>query len=211
MNISQYREKLIAKIKESQTETPEETVSILNLAGNKDQIKRKLKAINDGASSPEEVGAAIDALNAISIFSPVLRTQMPEFVNALRGQLTSPHQAVRRRAFGTLSAMKDEVAQDCLLREIESDKNEEDRLVPTAMAIAMLGHDEKALPQGLLRKIAQNRSDKSSQLEAIRHMQVDDTSVDTLKEIMDDVAQPVEARTMIKNMIHPSDPEPGHE
>lgn len=202
MTISEYRAKLLRELNDSKKELDDETKAALNLAGDSTGISKLIKVINDESSSMEEKGSAIASLNAISIFSPVLRTKMPEMVNALRGQMNSSDEGIRNQVFGTLSALKDEVAQEQLVAEIESDTAESDKLIPTAKAIAMLGSDEKALPASLLQEVAANPPDPESLIESIRHMSAEPESFELLKSIMEDDRQPLEARAMIPEMLN---------
>ena len=206
MNISEYRNKLLSEISESRAELDERTKAILGLAGDGEKISETIAVINDANSSPKETAAAIDALHTVSVFSPVLRTKMPEMVNALRGQMRSQDASIRRRAFGSLAAMKDEVAQERLIAEIKSEKPEEEKLVRTSEAIAMLGKDEKALPASLLRDIASNPPDTASLIESIRHLPADRDSMDLLTEVMRNDELPLEARAMIPEKVCEIDP-----
>lgn len=206
MTISDYRNKLLSEINQSAEPLDAETQNLLALAGDKEGIGNLINVINDETTSSEEKISAIDSLNAVSNFSPALSAKMPEMVNALRGQMATDDEAIRYRAFATLASMKDEVAQERLLSELESDKKEEDKLVPTSMAISMLGADEKALPGALLREIALNPPDTDSLIEAVRHMPGDPESFDVLKQIMEEDANPLEARAMIPEMINNVDP-----
>ena len=82
-----------------------------------------------------------------------------------------------------------------------SNENEEDKLVPTPLAIAMLGRDEKALPAQLLNKIAANPPNPESLEAAVRHMSADSESFQSLKQIMEDDSNSLEVRAMIPQMI----------
>lgn len=206
MNISEYRKQLLAAVESAEPDLDEGTRAILDLAGNARELRNQIKLISDDKRSAEEKAAAIDRLNAASVFSPVLRTKMPELVNALRGQLSSQDEPVRHRAFGTLAAMKDEVAQERLVAEIESEESEQEKLVPTAVAIAMLGQDEKALPTPLLLRVAAAPPDEVSRIEAIRHLPADKESLATLEAIMLEDRHPLEARAMASAKISHADP-----
>lgn len=202
--VSDYRKKLADEIQEHER-TGEgidaATRRILEIARDPRQIDSLVRIINDPGSSVDDKVAAINTLNNVSNFSPEVRSRMAEIVNALRGMMRSPDQSLRMSALSTLAWMKDEVAQALLLQEVESDKQEEDKVVPTPMAILLLGRDEKALPAPLLRRIAQNPPTPESREEAVRHMAADRESFDILKEIMEDDKNSLEVRSMIPNML----------
>lgn len=203
--ISDYRKDYQAKINEAEGNERvinDATEKILEIARDASEVDKLIGIINDPASSVDERVTAIDSLNIVSNFSQEVRSRMPEIVNALRGMMTSANETLRIRALSTLAMMKDEVAQELLLEELNSDKNEEDKLVPTSVAISMLGRDEKALPAPLLRKIAENPPTPESREEAVRHMSADLESFQVLKEIMEDDSNSLEVRAMIPEMIN---------
>lgn len=200
MKASEYRKKMLEKVKEASGEVDADTRSTLDLAGSKEQISKLIDVINADGASAEKKSAAIDSLNTVSNFSPILRARMPEIVNALRGQMDSREKTLRQRALGTLAAMKDEIAQERLVAQIASERPEEEKLLPTATSIAMLGRDEKALPIPLLRQVLSNPPDSESLIEALRHMPADPDSFDSVKEVMENDEMPLEARAMIPEM-----------
>ncbi|MEM9273180.1 MAG: tyrosinase family protein [Cyanobacteria bacterium P01_F01_bin.143] len=173
MIISDYRRDLLDEIKdfENQGEVIDQaTKKILEIARDPNEVDKLIKIINDSESSINDQVSAIDTLNNVSNFSPQVRSRLPEIINALRGMMTSPYKPLRIRALATLAMRKDEIAQELLTKELESDKEEKDKLVSTSMAISMLGRDEKAIKAPLLLKIAAKPPTPESFREAIRHI-----------------------------------------
>jgi hypothetical protein len=144
--------------------------------------------------------------NAVSNFSPATRMLQAELVNILRGQIEAADPCLRLGAISTRAALKDDIVQERLLEEITSDKPEEDRLVPTASAISMLGRDEKTLPPSVLQKIMMDPPTEESQIEAIRQMPSDPNSCEALISLMKDDKVPLAARKMIPEMVGDADP-----
>jgi hypothetical protein len=206
MTISEYRNKLLADAEKSKQPLDEGTQDLLDLAGDSNRIEGLIDVINDEGSSNEAKISAIDALNLVKVFSPVLPRRMPDFVNALRGQMNAAEEGIRLRAFSTLTSIADEVAQANLLADIASDKPENDKLLPTSTAISMLGRDQKALPAALLRKIAANPPTPAALVEAVRHMAGDHESFAVLKQILESDTSPMEARALIPEMINKVNP-----
>ncbi|MEO1026623.1 MAG: hypothetical protein AAFX07_13825 [Pseudomonadota bacterium] len=145
-------------------------------------------------------------MNTVRNFSPVMRKLQPEIINALRGQIEAPNVGLRRSAISTLAAMKDEMVQELLLEDISSDKPEEEKLLPTASALAMLARDEKAVPSSVLRKIMMSPPNEESQIAAIRQMPSDPDVCEDLLSLMKDENVPLAAREMIPGMVSEADP-----
>ena len=205
MNYAEYRNQFQVEI-ESSEEVEQDEQDIMGIASNEAKIDELINSLNDDGVAAEEKSETISTLDAVSIFSPVFNLKMPEYINALRGLMEDEDQNLREQALGTLSVMKDEVAQDRLRQDLESDKPEEERLVPTHHAIAMLGHDEKALDFALLRKVAENPPNDESLMAAVRHLGDDKEAVEVLKAIMEDESNPIEVRCMIPGMLSRHNP-----
>lgn len=202
---SNYRKEYLKSLETADNEATamdEATRRVLEIARDPREVDKLIAVINDPTSEVDKKVAAIDTLNNVSNFSPQVRSRMAEIVNALRGMMTSAHEPLRIRALSTLAMMKDEVAQEMLLQELQSDTDENDRMIPTAVAISMLGKDEKALPASLLLKIAANPPTPESREEAVRHMSAGLESFHVLKEIMEDDSNSLEVRAMIPEKIN---------
>lgn len=200
-----YQEKLL-DANRSNSAMQGRTERLLEIARDPREIDRLVHIINDPQSPVDDIVSAIDTFNIVSNFSPIIRSRMANIVNALRGMMTSPEEQLRIRALSILTMMKDEVAQEFLLKELTSDANEAQRRVPTPMAISMLGRDEKALPASLLTKIAANPPNLASLVEAVRHMSANEESLPVLRDILADDSKPLEVRAMIPEMINRFDP-----
>ena len=207
MNASdEYRQQLLDELKGGETDVSADQQEMQELAGSESKIARLIDVLNDKSSSPNSKQSALSRLDVISVFSPVLPRMMPDYVNALRGLMDDDDSDVRIHAYSTLASMKDEVAQERLQSELQSDKPEADRIVPTHQAIGMLGFDEKALDYGVLRKIAENPPSEKSLVAAIRHLPADSESYGVLKGVMEDDSRPLEARSLVPDMINNVNP-----
>lgn len=175
---------------------------LMEIANSEERIDELINVLNSSDATAREKEGALNTLEVISIFSPVLPAKTPEFVNALRGLLDEPDTNLRRKAFANLAVRKDVIVQERLLKELESGKPEEEKVLPTHEIISLLGQDEKILTKSLLKKIAQNQPDKKSLIEVVRHIPADDDSLGLLMDIMEDNSNPLELRTMIPNMIN---------
>lgn len=203
--ISDYRKEYFERINtlgDQEEAMDEATTRIMEIARDPREVDKLVGVINDPASSADDKVLAIDTLNNVSNFSPEVRSRMAEIVNALRGIMTSTNEQLRIRALATLAMMKDEVAQELLLNELQSDSPEEEKLISTSAAISMLGRDEKALPASLLLRIASDPPTPESREEAVRHMSADADSFLVLKQIMEDDSNSLEVRAMIPEMIN---------
>ena len=202
MNASdEYRQQLLDELKGGETDVSPDQKEMQELAGSESKIACLIDVLNDKSSSADSKQSALDRLDVISVFSPVLPRKMPDYVNALRGLMDDDDSDVRIHAYGRLAAMKDEVAQERLQSELQSDKPEADRIVPTHQAIGMLGFDEKSLDYGVLRKIAENPPSERSLVAAIRHLPADSESYVVLKGVMEDDSRPLEARSLVPDKI----------
>lgn len=206
----EYRQQILDQLQRPATDAaaaaavdPQE---IQQLAGDESKIQNLIDILNDKSSSAKSKQNALNRLNVISVFSPVLPRKMPDYVNALRGLLDDEDSGVRTCAFGTLASMKDDVAQERLQAELQSDQPEAERTVPTHHAISMLGFDEKALDHGVLRRIAENPPTEESLVAAIRHLPADSESYEVLKKVMEDDSRPLQARALVPDMINNVNP-----
>jgi len=206
MSIDKYIEDLRNDISEANENLEIGNKTILDLAGNEEEINKLIDNLSDENQSAEEKNHALHKLNAISIFSDVLPTKMPEYINALRGLLDAENPDIRLQAFSTLSAMKDEYAQEKLTEILNSDTKEEDKSIPTHNAIAMLGFDEKAVDHKVLKKIVKDPPNHESLVQAIRHLEADEETFEILKDIMEDESKPIEARSMVPEIINTLNP-----
>lgn len=200
--ISEFRDKLkMTTIMESD-EKEGNLNKLLEIANSEERIDELISVLNAADTTAEEKEKALHILEVISVFSPVMPVKNPEFVNALRGLLDEPDTNLRRKVFSDLAVMKDAIVQERLLIELESDKPEREKILPTHEIITLLGQDEKVLTKSLLKKIAQNPPDKKSLIEVVRHIPADTDSLGMLMEIMEDNSNPLELRSMIPNMIN---------
>ena len=206
MNSADYRKQLLDDIQQDDEQLDSCSQEFIDLSGDDGKIKSLIDALTNTATPTKAKLAAMQDLNVVSNFSPVLSTRMPDYVNAMRGLLDDPDPEVKQQAFLSLTAMKDEIAQQKLLDELQSPKTESEKIVPTYKAIAMLGMDEKALNSQLLQFIAQNPPDDASLIEAVRHIPADKDSMPILVSIMEDESKPTNARTIVSNMINSYDP-----
>ncbi|WP_205518168.1 hypothetical protein [Sphingorhabdus sp. Alg239-R122] len=207
MSVSDYRNKILDRVEKHRSSVDHDLNSILNLANSNEKLSELVGVINDKDATPEQKTGALSTLNAVSIFSSAARRLQPEIVNALRGQIEATDIDLRHGAIATLAAMKDDIVQERLLEEVTSDKPENEKLVPTASALAMLGRDDKALPSSVLREIMIDPPSKESQIEAIRQMPSDPEACEDLISLMKDDSVPLEARVMIPEMVSEADPD----
>ena len=206
MSVSEYRKKILDRVEKHRSAVDREVNPILDLANSKDKLEELITIINDNGATAGQKTGALTMLNAVSNFSSAARSLQPEIVNALRGQIEAPDRGLRLGAISTLAALKDDVVQERLLEEVTSDKPEEERLVSTASAIAMLGRDEKALPPSVLQEIMSNPPNEESRAEAVRQMPSDPASCGMLLSLMKDDNVPLATRVMIPEMVGEADP-----
>ena len=197
MNTSEYKSKILAGLKDKGSDEANE---LNDLARDEHKIDELISDLTDNALDDENKLDAINTLNAIKIFSPILNSKMATYVNGLRGLIESENPELRKGAIGCLAVMKDEVAQERLQKDLQSDKKE--KVVPTHQAIAMLGFDEKALDHSIVREIVRNPPDIESLVEAVRHLPADEESFELLSNVLEDDNQPIEARSMIPDIIN---------
>lgn len=195
MGVTDYKNKIIENIQS-------ESQNSFAMTNEEDSENKLIKVLTDEAASAADKQTALNQLSALAIFSPTLPQKMPEYINALRGLLDNDNEGLRYSAFSKLAVMKDEVAQKILKDELTSDKKEEDKTVPTHLAIAMLGHDEKALDYGFLRKIALKSPNNETLIEVVRHLPDSQENLAVFQQILNDHNAPVEARKMIPSILN---------
>ncbi|MEL6105582.1 MAG: hypothetical protein AAFU85_06085 [Planctomycetota bacterium] len=207
MNASDdYRAKLLNEIQGDDTESSGEDDPIQELSGDEEKIQRLIEALRDPSVPTSAKKSSLAQLSVISIFSSVLRRKMPDYVNALRGLIEDADGSLRVQACGTLSVMKDEVVQQRLQADLESEKPETERIVPTHQAIGMLGFDEKALDYGVLKRIVQNPPSGESLVAAIRHLPASADSYELLSKVLENDSNPLAARALVPDRISQIDP-----
>ncbi|CCV11604.1 hypothetical protein [Mesorhizobium sp. STM 4661] len=204
--ISDYRDQLLQQVQKASDQLDAGTQEILDLAGSDEQIAALIERLANPATSAADQLSAIGTLTVVGIFSKVLPTRSAELTNALRGLIKSPDAEVRRQALSFLSLRGDEVAQQHLRSELESDKPEAEKSVPTYQAIAMLGADEKGIDKDLLLAIAQNPPDDASLIQAVRHLPADADTAPVLTKILQDESKPFAARALIPDIVNNFDP-----
>lgn len=204
--ISDYKAQLLQKVQEAGDQLDSGAQKMLDLAGSDEQIVALIERLANPATSVNDQLSAINTLGVVSIFSKVLPTRSADLTNALRGLINSPDAEVRRQALSYLSLMGDEIAQQHLRTELESDKPEAEKSVPTHQAISMLGMDEKAVDKALLQAIAQNPPDEESLVQAVRHLPADADTAAVLMEILQDESKPIAARSLVPDIVNNVDP-----
>ena len=204
--ISDYKAQLLQQVQEAGDQLDSGAQKMLDLAGSDEQIAELIKRLADPATPAADQLSALNSLGVVSIFSKVLPTRSADLTNAMRGLINSADAEVRRQALSKLSLMGDEVAQQHLRAELESDKPEAEKSVPTHQAIAMLCTDEKAIDKALLRAIAQNPPDDESLVQAVRHLPADTDTAGVLMEILQDDSKPIAARSLVPDIINNVDP-----
>ena len=207
MNASEYKANLLNQLKATKDSPNLKSQEIGDLANDSEKLNGLVNVLTDESASDEAKQKALTTLDIVSVFSSTLPQIMPDYVNALRGLLDAKNATLRQSAFSNLAEMKDEIAQERLKEELKSDKKEEEKMVPTHVAIALLGSDEKSLDHEVLRGIAKNPPNKESLIEAVRHLPGDEASFEVLKEVMEDDTTPLEARAMIPDIISNQNPE----
>jgi hypothetical protein len=204
--ISDYKAQRLQQVQKASDQLDSGPQRMLDVAGSDQQISALIKRLADPATPAAEQVNAITTLNVVGNFSKVLPTRSADLTNALRGLINSPDAEVRRQALSVLSLMGDEVAQQHLRSELESDKPEAEKSVPTHQAIAMLGADEKAIDKSLLLAIAKNPPDDESLVQAVRHLPADNDTAGVLLDILQDESKPIAARALIPDIVNNVDP-----
>lgn len=203
---SEYKAQILQQIQEAGDQGDPDVQKMLDLAGSDKQIVELIKRLEDPATSTADQLSAMNTLGVVSVFSKVLPTRAADLTNALRGLITSPDAEVRRQALSYLSLTGDEVAQKHLREELDSDKPEAEKSVPTHLAISMLGADEKAIDKARLLSIAQNPPDDESLFQAVRHLPADADTADVLMEILEDESKPIATRALVPDIVNNVDP-----
>ena len=204
--ISDYKGQLLQKVQESSDQLDAGAQSMLDLAASDEQIAELIELLANPATRVADQLSALNNLGVVSIFSKVLPSRSAELTNALRGLINSADAEVRRQALSKLSLVGDEIAQQHLRAELQSDKPEAEKSVPTHQAIAMLCADEKAVDKELLKAIARNPPDDESLVQAVRHLPADADTAEVLIEILQDESKPIAARALVPDIVNNADP-----
>ncbi len=207
METSDYLESLRKDLKENKADDSGDANALLEVASDDHKLGKLIATLRDENASVDARRGASDVLRAVAMFSPFLPKKNPEYVNALRGLMDDEDPVLRKQAFADLAVMKDAVAQARLRDELMSPKREEDRAIESHYAIALLGHDEKALDTDLLRAVVMSPPTEASLVEAVRHMPSDDDVLATiLVGIMEDDTKPLAARQLIPAKVSNANP-----
>jgi HEAT repeats len=204
--ISNYKADVLQQVQKASDKLGGGAQKMLGVAGSEEQIDALIALLKNPATPVADQLSALNTLGVVSIFSKVLQTRSADLTNALRGLINSPDAEVRRQALSSLSLMGDEVAQQHLRSELQSDKPEAEKSVPTYQAIAMLGVDGKAIDKGLLMAIAKNPPDEKSLVQAVRHLPADKETAAVLMDILQDESKPIAARALIPDIVNNVDP-----
>jgi len=204
--ISDYKAQRLGQVQEASGQSGSSARRMLDLATSDEQIGALIARLADPATPAAEQLSAMTKLNVVSNFSKVLPTRSAELINALRGLINSDDAEVRRQALAKLSLMGDEVAQQYLRNELESDKPEAEKSVPTHQAISMLSAHDNASDKMLLLSIAQNPPDDASLIQAVRHLPADADTTPVLTKILQDESKPLAARMLIPDIVNNFDP-----
>jgi HEAT repeat protein len=156
-------------------------------------IDHLIEVVRDPSEPADLRVETIGALQAMAFLVQVFAPKRPTYLDALRSIVQDHDPTVRRRALGILSRAKDEYAARRLMEGLEYPSK---ALVPAAKAIQFLGYDVHAEYFPLLRKIIENPPTLAAKREAIRFLAADPKSRLLLTQILNDKAQPREARKM---------------
>lgn len=206
MSTSTYRNQILSDLRLEDENLDAGSQEFMDLAGSDEKINALIDVLADKKTTKQGKLEAIQRLNVVSNFSPVLPTRMPEYINAMRGLLDDDDKEVMQQAYCGLAAIKDEIVQKRLLVELTSNKIESERAIPTHKAISLLGFDEKAISSKLLLDIAKNPPDEESLVEAVRYMPADKESLPFLIDVMVDESKPLSARSLIPGIVNNYDP-----
>jgi HEAT repeat protein len=204
--ISNYKADVLQQVQKASDNLGAGAQKMLGVAGSEEQIDALITLLKNPATPVAEQLSALNTLGVVSIFSKVLQTRWADLTNALRGLINSPDAKVRRQALSSLALVGDEVAQQHLRSELQSDKPEAEKSVPTDQAIAMLGVDGKGIDKGLLLAIAKNPPNDKSLVQAVRHLPADKETSAVLMSILQDESKPLAARALIPDIVNNVDP-----
>ncbi len=206
MNSSNYKAKILEELKADKEAPDADLEEILSLSSDDEKVMELINRLSGNECSAREKQGALSDLQLISNFSSVLTSRTVEYTNAMRGLLDHDDRGLQQQAYRSLAVMKDEVVQNRLLEELNSDKAEDEKTIPTYQAIALLGFDDKVLDCALLSKVVQNPPDDDSLVEAVRHMPADEEALPILIEIMNDVSKPMVARSLVPDIVNNINP-----
>jgi hypothetical protein len=123
-----------------------------------------LALVRDRAAPPGRRHAALQQLKAAN-FAGGFDAFRPEFHQALRELATDPDEELRRSALDALAHEKDEYAQKLLIDGLREPGK---ALVPPAVALQFLSHDDHAPFAQLALALLRKESDTATQTQALR-------------------------------------------
>lgn len=204
--ISDYKAQLLQQVQAASGQYDSGAQKMLDLAGSDEQIAELISRLGDPDTPVADQLNAINELHVVGNFSKVLPTRSADLTNALRGLINAPNAEVRRQALSYLSLMGDEIAEQHLRAELESDGPEANKSVPTSQAIAMLSAHDKGVDKEVLLAIAENPPDDESLVQAVRHLPADADTAAVLIEILEDESKPIAARALVPDIVNNVDP-----
>lgn len=126
--------------------------------------------------------SALRKLGGLEFLGPRFSPFNAVYVAALRTLATDPRATLRRAALESLALRKDPEGRELLIRGLEKPA---DALVPEAIALQYLGHDDHGEIVPLARKVYR-RSKGAAREEALRILATDPESEPTFKRLLND-------------------------
>lgn len=149
------------------------------------QVADLMGAARDRKSPVEQRLSALRALGELEFLGPRFSPFQADYVALLRALAVDPRATVRRAALERLALRKDPEGRDLLIAGLE---NPADALVPEAVALQFLGHDDHGEIVPLARKVYR-RATGAAREEALRILASDPGSESMLKRLLKDKSE----------------------
>jgi len=201
-----YKKTLRARVEAATDPATTGALDFVALAHDTEQVDALIETLTSDTVSKGDKLSALTRLQIIDMFSRALPTKSAKLIGAMRGLIQASDTEIRVQALKQLTLIEDEVAQEMLHEQLLSAAPEANKLVPTHMAIALLGLHEKSLDTTLLLEIAKSPPDEKSRFEAVRHLPVDDDTLPTLVGILTNNNMPARTRALVPQMISEFEP-----
>ncbi len=157
-----------------------------------DELMDEVISILNNTSEPVELRiVALSVLQATSFSSTIFPLKRPAYMNALRKLIDEKDSRLKEPAMEYLAVNKDSYIQSRLLEGLEDSSK---KITEPEVAIQLLSYDLHAEHYPVLRKIANNSSNKNSKKEALRSLAADSESKDLLWKTLRDKSEDPEIR-----------------
>jgi len=208
MNVDDYRKAFTAEM-EKQRQTAEPSIPVpmgarADVADAPDPLAQAIATFRNSSQPAATRQAALRDIQTATFAGPGFDRYRASFRDALRAVAEDKNEDLRTQALEMLAIDKDEVAQQLLLRGLQTPS---EALVSTAKAVQLLAHDDHGAAIPVARGILRGDYDLDTKEEALRALASDPGSTGLFADILADRSQPPRLRSLSASGLRAVDPQ----